>query len=89
MTDDKKRAILQEISSLLEAPRQEDDEITTMEYAEFNGCTHRRAYTQLMKSVQDKRMTKRKILTDRNWVWAFRRIKDEETDSNHLHNDSM
>jgi len=76
--DKKKKAILDEISSFLEVPRQEDDEITTMEYAEFNRCTHRRAYTQLMKAVTDNRMTKRKVLANRNWVWAFRRVEDEE-----------
>ena len=85
MIDEKKKAILEEISSFLEVPQQEDDEITTVEYAEFNGCTHRRAYAQLMKAVMDKRVTKRKVLTNRNWVWAFRRVEDEEASNSTDH----
>ncbi len=79
VTDEKKRAIFEQLAHVLKTPRQADDEITAREYAEFNSCTHRKAYTQLMSTVIDGKMTKRKVLANRNWSWAFKLVIDEET----------
>lgn len=78
ITDEKKRAIFDEIASILEPPRQLADEITVREYAELSGCTRRQAYDRLMKAATDGIITKRKVLADRNWPWVFRMIRDEE-----------
>jgi len=75
---EKKRTLAEEIAHILEPPRQEDDEITVREYAEFNECTIRIAYTRLMNAAKDGKMTKREILADRNWSWVFRMVRDEE-----------
>jgi len=78
VTDEKKRAIFEELARILETPRQAEDEVTTREYADFSGCTQRRAYTQLIQAAADGRMTKRKVLVDCNQCWAF---KLEKTDT--------
>ena len=80
VTDEKMRAIFEELARVLEAPVQADDEITAREYAEFNSCTHRKAYLQLMRAVIDGKMTKRRVLVDRNWSWTFRMAEDEEAE---------
>ncbi len=71
ITDDKKRAIFDEITRALEPPRQKEDEITVREYADLNGCTKRKAYWRLMKAVDKGIITKRKVLANRNWTWVF------------------
>ena len=78
MTDDKKLAIFAELDRVLETPVQEEDEITATEYAEYSGCTRRIAYEKLMKAVRNGIMTKRKILSNRNWPWAFRMIDEDD-----------
>lgn len=78
VTDEKKRAIFEEMARVLETPRQADDEITATEYAELSGCTRRVAYTRLINAVTDGKMTKRKVLVDRNWPWAFKMVADEK-----------
>lgn len=78
VTDEKKRAIFEELAHVLEIPRQADDEITTREYADYNQCTIRKAYEQLMKTVVIGKMTKRKVLVSNHWCWVFRMVVDEE-----------
>jgi len=79
VTDEKKRAIFDELARALEIPRQADNEITTREYADYRQCTIRKAYEQLMKAVVIGKMTKRKILANDHRCWAFRMVVDEET----------
>lgn len=75
---EKKKHLAEEIARILEPPVQEEDEITATEYAEYNGCTRRIAYEQLMKAVKNGIMTKRKILSNRNWPWAFKMIDEDD-----------
>ncbi len=89
VTDEKKRAIFEELARILETPRQAEDEITTREYANFSGCTQRRAYTQLIQAVVDGKMEKRWALVDRNRCWAFRMVKNEKTDIDNRSGDAM
>jgi len=79
VTDEKKRAIFDELARVLEIPRQTEDEISTREYANYNQCTIRKAYEQLMKAVAIGKMTKRKVLVGNHWCWVFRMVKNEET----------
>lgn len=79
VTDDKKIAIFEELDRVLTTPRQTDDEINTREYADYNQCTIRKAYEQLMKAVAIGKMTKRKVLVSNHWCWVFRMVVDEET----------
>jgi len=78
ITDEKKRAIFAELDRILVTPRQTEDEVTTKDYAEFQNCTSRKAYAQLMKAVSIGKMTKRKVLAENHWVWAFGMVRDEE-----------
>ena len=77
ITDDKKKAIFDELAHVLETPRQTDDEINTREYADYHQRTMREAYEKLMKAVAIGKMTKRKVLVESHWQWAFRMAKDE------------
>lgn len=79
VTDEKKRAIFDELARVLEIPRQADDEINTREYANYNQCTMRKAYEQLMKAVVIGKMTKRKVLVGNHWSWVFKMVVDEES----------
>ena len=76
MVTEKRRILAEEIARVLETPRLGDDEITTRRYAEFAGCPMRRAYTLLIQAVIDGKMTKRKVLVDRNRCWAFTLVED-------------
>ena len=79
ITNEKKRAIFEEIARALETPRQQEGEITSREYAELSGLTRRQAYLRLIRAVNDGQMTKRKVLVDCNWPWAFK-MKDSDNE---------
>ena len=76
---EKKRALAEEIARILKTPRQQEDEITSGEYAEFSGCSKRQAYDRLMKAVIAGQMTKRKVLIGSNWNWAFKMVDPGHT----------
>lgn len=79
ITNEKKQAIFDELERVLKIPRQVDDEITSREYANYNQCTMRRAYEQLMVAVTIGKMTKRKVLVDGHRQWAFKMVTDEKS----------
>ena len=86
VTTEQKRAIFEELTDILRNSQQGEDEITVKEYAEYcrkigEEISNRKAYSILIRAVENGIMTRRKVLSDCHWIWVFRRTNEKAADS--------
>ncbi len=84
MNDDLRHQILSEIEELSEPPKKRDDEITIREFAEHLDITYREAQGRLQSALKSGKISRRKVLDDGHWKWAYTLNKEEEENEGDL-----